>query len=281
MAQTVSFLIPVYAGADATQFAHTLDSLWAQTRPADEVVVVEDGPLTAELNELLDSSQAVHTELRRVRLARNQGAGPALQAGLNTITTDFIARIDADDLAYPERIEKQLAYFAAHPELAVLGTHVTEFDDDAFTQTGDLQQAIGKVRTLPETHAEIQKYARINTPVNHPSVMMRTAVVKAAGGYQRVHHMEDYDLWARLLSTGAKFHNLAEPLTYFRTSESQFARRTGKGMFAAERQMQRNLVSYGLISRPRSWMNLAMRTAYRLLPAQTLRAVYGALFHRK
>ncbi len=110
--------------------------------------------------------------------------------------------------------------------------------------------------------------------------MMRTSSVIRAGGYRPVHHMEDYDLWARLLSQGARFHNLPEPLTYFRTSPEQFQRRTGRGMFAAERQMQRNLVSYGLVSRPRSWANLVIRTAYRLLPTDLLTAVYSRLFHR-
>jgi len=66
----------------------------------------------------------------------------------------------------------------------------------------------------------------------------------------------------------------------FRTSPAQFQRRTGRGMFAAERQMQANLVRYGLISRPRSWFNLAARTAYRLLPTALLTRVYGRLFHR-
>lgn len=281
MTSTVSFLIPVYAGADAAQFRHTLDSLWAQTRPAEEVVVVEDGPLTDSLNAVLDEAQQDHPELRRVRLARNQGAGPALQAGLKTITTDFVARIDADDIAYPERVEKQLAFFDSHPEHAVLGTAVTEFDDDVFTRTSDLTQAVGKVRALPETHEQIRKYVRINTPVNHPSVMMRTEAVREAGGYQKVHHMEDYDLWARLLASGARFYNLAEPLTYFRTSQSQFDRRTGKGMFAAERHMQRNLAMYGLVSKPRALANLVLRTGYRLLPAAALQRAYGALFHRK
>ena len=91
--------------------------------------------------------------------------------------------------------------------------------------------------------------------------------------------MEDYDLYARLLADGARFHNLPEPLTYFRTSASQFERRT-QGMWRAERQMQRNLVSYGLISRPRAVFNLVARTAYRLLPAGLLTRVYGALFHK-
>lgn len=277
---TVTVLMSVYRGSDPTELAATLDSLWAQTRPAEAVVVVEDGPLTDELSAVLDAHRAEHPQLRTVTLARNQGLGPALQAGLQTVATEFVARLDTDDIAHPERLERQLRCFRDDSGLTVLGTAVQEFDNEIWHTTGDLDRALGKVRSLPETHAEISRYARINSPVNHPSVMMRTAAVTRAGGYRPVHHMEDYDLWARMLSEGARFHNLPEPLTYFRTSPAQFERRTGRGMFAAERQMQRNLVAYGLVSRPRSWVNLVVRTAYRLLPTGLLTAAYARLFHR-
>src|SRR5699024_6844073 len=148
-----------------------------------------------------------------------------------------------------------------------LGTAVAEFHVDP--------SEVVAVRSLPETHEKIAAYAKINSPVNNPSVMVRREAVERAGGYRDVHHMEDYDLYARLLSTGARFHNLPEPLTYFRTSPAQFERRTGRGMFAAERQMQRNLVAYGLVSRPRSWVNLVVRTAHRLLPTGLLTAAYS------
>ena len=274
----VTVLIPVYAGANAAEFDRTLASLWRQTSPAEQVLVVKDGPLTPELEAVLERHR--RPSLITHALPTNQGAGPALQAGLETITTTYVARLDADDIAFPERIQVQRAYLDAHPEVAVLGTAVQEFDDDTFRETGDLERSLSKVRALPEHHEEIARYLKINTPVNHPSAMARTEALDAAGGYQPVHHMEDYDLWARMIARGHRFHNLPEPLTYFRTSISQFQRRTGKGMFAAEWQMQRNLVSYGLISRPRAALNLAVRTGYRLLPAALLRRVYGALFHR-
>lgn len=277
---TVTVLMSVYRDSDPTELSATFDSLWKQTRPAETVVVVEDGPLTEELREVLDEHRREHPELRTVTLARNQGLGRALQAGLETVSTEFLARLDTDDIAHPERLDCQLSYLRSHPELAVLGTAVQEFDNDVWHATRDLEQALGRIRALPTTHEQISRYAQINSPVNHPSVMMRTTAVNEAGGYRDVHHMEDYDLWARLLSSGARFHNLPEPLTLFRTSPAQFQRRTGRGMFAAERQMQRNLVSYGLVSRPRSWVNLAVRTAYRLLPTGLLTAAYGRLFHR-
>ena len=110
--------------------------------------------------------------------------------------------------------------------------------------------------------------------------MARTAALRSVGGYQTVHLMEDYDLWARLLAAGYRFHNLPEPLTYFRTSPAQLRRRTGKEMLKAEWQMQRNLVSYGLVSWPRATLNLLIRNTYRLLPQRLLKRVNWFLFHR-
>lgn len=265
-------LVTVYHRIDAAELTQALESLARQTRPADEVVIVEDGPVGAELRRVIDGFVSTHPEARTVVLARNVGSGRASAAGMANVTTEFVARLDADDIAFPERFADQLDWFTAHPDTDVLGTSLAEFHDDP--------AEIVAVRSLPETHDEIARYARINSPVNNPSVMMRVAAVEKAGGYRDVHHMEDYDLYARLMSTGARFHNLPEPLTYFRTSPAQFQRRTGKGMFTAERQMQRNLVSYGLVSRPRSWVNLAVRTAYRLLPTGLLAVAYGRLFHR-
>lgn len=269
---TLSALVTVYHRIKPAELSAALDSLLAQTRRADEVVIVQDGPIGADLAAVIATFVDSYPGARTVVLSRNQGAGPASQAGLNTIETEFLARLDADDIAYPERFEKQLDFMMAHPTVAVLGTALSEFHDSP--------DNVVAVRRLPETHEQLAKYTLINSPINNPSVMLRTAAVKKVGGYKNVHHMEDYDLYARLLAGGFRFHNLQEPLTYFRTSDDVFRRRTGKGMFAAERQMQRNLVNYGLVSRPRALMNLYVRSAYRLLPARTLKAVYGKLFHR-
>ena len=104
--------------------------------------------------------------------------------------------------------------------------------------------------------------------------------VTEVGGYRDVHFMEDYDLYARLIAGGWQVRNLPEALTDFQVTDAQFSRRTGREMLAAEVQMQRNLVAYGLVSRPRAAFNLAARTAYRALPTGVLRRVYAALFHR-
>ncbi|KQB87263.1 glycosyltransferase [Corynebacterium lowii] len=271
---TLGVLITVYHGSQPAHLAECLDSLAAQTRQADHIVLVEDGPVSAQVHALIDAFTAQHPHAEVLRLPHNMGSGLASAAGLERMEGDeLIARLDSDDIAAPERFERQCAFLTQHPEIDILGTALAEFERSP--------EEVTAIRRLPEQHHEIARYAKMNSPINNPSVMMRAAALHTAGGYRHVHFMEDYDLYARALATGARFHNLPEPLTYFRVSDAQFARRTGSEMFAAERQMQRHLVSYGLISKPRSWFNLAARTTYRLLPQDLLRRAYARLFHRK
>ncbi|WP_018297901.1 glycosyltransferase [Corynebacterium lubricantis] len=264
---TLAVLLTVYRGTDATALELALDSLAAQTRPADEIVIVEDGP--HEVSETIHAFVAKHPEARTVVLKDNVGSGLASQAGLTTIASEYLARLDSDDVAKPERFAVQLDYLEKHPEVAAVGTAMEEFR----THPGDGQA----VRALPTDGLE--KYVKINSPINNPSVMMRTEAVKAVGGYKNIKHMEDYDLYARLVAGGYGLANLEGSLTYFRVSPEQFSRRT-TGMFAAEREMQRNLVSYGLVSKPRATMNLVVRTLYRALPLGLLQRAYAKLFHR-
>ncbi|MCS4535602.1 glycosyltransferase [Corynebacterium sp. HS2168-gen11] len=271
---TVSALVSVYHRVQPEELRLSLASLLSQTHPLDAIVIVEDGPLSPKLQQVIgDHVEQSGGIARTVVLAMNQGAGPARRAGINTIDTDFVAILDADDIAADDRIAKQLAFFAAHPQLDVVGTAVAEFEDDPRTSTN--------VRVLPADHAAIARYAKMNSPINNPSVMMRTAKVKEVGNYRDVHHMEDYDLFARLLAHGAKFANMPEPLTFFRVTPAQFQRRTGSEMLQAEWRMQRNLYAYGLISWPRVFFNVLVRTTYRLLPKAALHRVYAMLFHAK
>lgn len=259
----VTVLMSVYRNTTAEELTHALDSIEAQTRPPERVLVVKDGPVKGDVDKLLSCVDTV-------TLPDNRGLGIALREGLAEVNTEFVARLDSDDAAFPERLEKQLAFMAAHPDIAVVGTAMQEF-------TGD---TLGGVRRLPETHDAIARYAKINSPMNHPSVLMRVADVRDAGGYRPMHNMEDYDLWARLIASGKKLHNLPEPLTYFRVDDAQMKRRTTPETRRAEREMQRALVSYGLVSRSRAAANYAVRNLYRALPLSAMRRVYSRLFHR-
>lgn len=266
---SIAALITAYHGTEADDFQRALDSLAAQTLPATDILIVLDGPVSDGVDEVVRGFVEKQKIARFLRLEENLGSGPASQAGLELIDAEFTARLDSDDVAKAERFAVQAEFLRAHPEVAAVGTAVEEFE----RVPGDS----GKIRSLPE---DPKRYARINSPLNNPSVMMRTAAVKQVGGYRDVHFMEDYDLWARLIAAGWELRNLPEPLTYFQMTDSQFARRTGKEMFAAERHMQHNLVKYGIVGKPRAMFNLTVRSLYRALPRNLLRRAYNVLFHR-
>lgn len=266
---TLAALITVYHGTDAGELAVALQSLAVQTRPADDILIVLDGPVDASVEGVVEGFADKQQRARLLRLERNLGSGPASQAGLEAIDAEYVARLDSDDAAKPERFAAQLAYLQAHPEVAALGTAVEEFEG---ALTGG-----GKIRALP---ADPNEYVKLNSPINNPSVMFRRDAVVAVGGYKDVPFMEDYDLWARLVAGGYCLANLPEALTYFRVGEGQLARRSDPRTRRAERQMQRNLVEYGLISRPRAVANWLVRNLYRALPVGVTQRVYSLLFHR-
>ena len=268
---SITVLISVYSRSDLNELDETLNSLWGQTLAAESVLIIKCGPTLNKLNQVIPYHQSRHPELATIQLEENQGLGPALQQGLAETNTEFFACIDSDDIALPHRLEHQIIFLQDHPDIAAVGTAVIEFDDHIYQKTKNLNLATTKIRSLPEKHDDIVLYCRVNSPLNHPSIMARTAIIRQSGGYRQLHFMEDYNLWALLISIGARLHNLTEPLTYFRTSTTQIQRRTVVGMFKPKWQIQRNLISYGIISKLQAIFNLVVRTFYLTIPRPILK----------
>lgn len=265
---TVSVLLPVHAGVPVETFRAALDSLDAQTRPADEVVVVEDGPLTAEHDRVIDQYAASRDGVVRVQLAINQGAGVANGAGLRAATGTWIAKMDADDLLLPRRFEAQLAALE-QTGADLCGAAMWEFDHDPERPT--------RLRTNPATHEAIARRMRFNNPINHPTAMYRRELALRVGGYPSMRFMQDYDLMARMLAGGARMFNLEEPLVTFRAGDSMRKRRSARGYLALELELQRRLRSYGVVGPVRMARNLTVRWAFRLLPQRAIRHTYARL----
>ncbi len=266
----LSVVMPVYHGVDPAHLQRALDSIYDQTLPAAEVVVVEDGPLLPAQIAVLDSFADRRPPLRRVVLPENLGAAKANQAGVVAATSPWIAKMDADDISLPQRFATQVAALR-QGSYDLLGAAMYEFE-------GEEANVVG-VRRLPTEHADIARYFRINNAINHPTVVYRRALALSAGGYDQPRFMQDYDLFARMLMAGAVMHNLSEPLVLFRADGSMFGRRRKAAMFRCEITLQRNLQRYGLTSRPRMLANLAVRFTFRLLPPRLMRRAYARLFH--
>ena len=116
-----SVLLSVYNKENPLFLKKSLDSVFSQTRKADEVVLVEDGPLTTELDAVIEQFVKDEPTLKLVVLKKNQGLGRALNAGMKECTYNYVARMDTDDVCYPNRFEKQMAYIDEHPGVDLLG----------------------------------------------------------------------------------------------------------------------------------------------------------------
>ena len=142
-----------------------------QTVAPDEIVLVEDGPLTDELYAVLDDYPILH----RIKNEKNLGLGLALNIGLKECRNELVARMDTDDCSKPERCEKQLQRFLEKPYLAIVGSHIDEFVDD-------ISNVISQ-RIVPTTSEEIYKFAKKRSAFNHPTVMYSKTSVLENNGY--------------------------------------------------------------------------------------------------
>lgn len=266
---TLCALLPVHAGAEARHLKAALDAISAQERPADEVIIVEDGPLTPDLYATIDEYSNMHPECVRVRLPSNRGPGVARQSGLEAARSEWIALVDSDDISVSERFRIQLDA-ALRLGADMLGGAMLEF-------VGTTDSVIGR-RALPESPEAILRYARLRAPVNNSTVMFRRQAALDLGGYRDLVVNEDYDLTARFLAAGHVVCNMSENLVLCRTGDGMFGRRRAWATHHAEVQLQNNLYHYGLIGYTRSRLNLAIRMAYRLLPTGALSRIYPRLF---
>lgn len=266
MPEPFALLLTVYAGDRWDHLRAAFHSVAvAQTRCPDQIVLVQDGPVSAELEAgLRELRLSSPVEVTFLRLEHNAGLGPALDAGLAASRYDIVARMDADDISMPNRFEVQLALIEQGADL--VGAGLQEFGKDLNDLRG--------VRTPPVDPTQIARYARLHDPFNHPTVVYRRSAVIAAGGYRDIPLMEDYWLFARMIANGARAVNVAEPLVYYRVGEGAYERRGGVSLLRSELRLQRELLRYGFTSRVQYVRNVVIRGGYRLVPTWLRRAVY-------
>lgn len=262
-----SVLLPVYAGDQAPFLARAFASATVdQELQPDEVVIVQDGPVGAEVAAELRAISE-DPRVRLVRLERNVGLARALEEGLARCSHEIVARVDADDVSLPARFATQVPLVAGGLDL--VGSALREFEAD--------EAHPGALRVLPTQQAEIARYARFADPFNHPTVVYRREAVRRAGGYEDLPLMEDYLLFARMIGTGARVANVAEPLVLYRTGAGAYARRGGRTLLASELELQRRLRADGFTTRAQHLRNVVVRGGYRLVPVGLRRWAYRTL----
>lgn len=166
-----SVLISVYRKEKPEFLKESLQSVFSQTLPADEVILVEDGPLTNELDSVINEFEQKESTLKVVKLPQNMGLGSALNEGLKFCKNEYVARMDSDDICFPERFEKQISYLKSHPDIDVIGSWTKEFYLD-----NQGNKVITSLKRFPHSIWENFKYCTKRCPVEHPSVIFKKKI---------------------------------------------------------------------------------------------------------
>lgn len=211
-APRVSVLMPVYNGEPYVKEA--VASILNQTFTDYEFIVVDDGS-TDETWSILES-YAVDPRIRLIQNEINLGLARSLNRALAMARGEYVARMDADDVSRPNRLATQVAFLDNHRSIGVVGSTV---------QIVDAGGSLGRVLSRPPTDALIRWSLCFQTPLAHPSVLMRKAVLDRVGGYNdALLANQDRDLWHRL-SALTRFANLKVPLLLYRKHPGQISDR--------------------------------------------------------
>ncbi|MDX5427133.1 MAG: glycosyltransferase [Bacteroidota bacterium] len=266
-----SVIMPVYKGDRPDHFYEALKSIEDQTLRANEVVIIQDGPVLPEHLEVLEEFKGRMPELNHVILKENQGLSGALNAGVDAARYNWLARMDADDICRKDRFEKQMDYIERHPELHLLGSWIEEYDEN--------MEAFLGVRKLPETHSQILHYARWRCPFNHMTILYRKDTLVKLGKYKNYGAVgDDYELWARFLVNGYQTANVQENLVKARTGMAFFGtRRRGMKYLKNEMREINDLKRLGLINGFQWMIHALVKSVVRLSPSWLVKGVYRML----
>lgn len=214
----VSIVMPVF---NAERFlCEALQSIISQTFERFEAIIIDDG--SDDATPALLSNEAQHdSRLKIIQHTSNKGIIAALNTGIAHARGMFIARMDTDDRMHPDRLSSQYNYFRKYPKTDVVGCLVEKFSD---SEIKDGYRSYMRWLNSLVTHEDICREIFVEAPFAHPSVMMRTDIVRNAGCYRDHRWPEDYDLWLRLFSAGCTFGKVNKILHYWRDNADRLSR---------------------------------------------------------
>jgi glycosyltransferase involved in cell wall biosynthesis len=264
----ISVILPFYKGDDAEHLAAALKSLEDQTLRAEEIVLIQDGPVGEALNQLVTDWKKRMPEIHWLVRKENGGLSAALNSGIEVAKNEWLARMDADDICLPVRFEKQWKRIQEEKEIAIIGSWIEEFDEQ-------MEKSIA-IRRLPAEHDEILKYARWRCPFNHMTVMYRRSALMKLGMYKNYGAVgDDYELWARFLMNGYRSANLLEVLVKARAGEGFFSdRRRGMKYLKNEIKEINDLYKLGLLNAGHYAFHFLVKAIVRLSPKGAVRFFY-------
>lgn len=256
--------IPFYSETRPGHFVQAIESIQDQTYLPKKIHLIQDGPVSEEILKVVLRKKQEDPTIEHIRLGGKKGLSYALNCSILRSETSFYARMDADDISHPERLEKQVEFLDANPGIEILGTWAREFSVDP---EGEKEMFLKKV---PTEQKEMEDLLHYRSPFIHPSVMFRRRVFAKIGLYPDREQVEDLCLWSRAFKKGTRTANIAQPLLYFRF-QGVVGRRSSLGRIRREVRMR---FGYGTLSPTLNALKLSSLLV-RFLPGRVQEWVYS------
>jgi glycosyltransferase involved in cell wall biosynthesis len=236
----ISILLPVHNAQ--LYLSQSIDSVVRQTFGDWELLAVDDGSEDGSLGVLREWAAR---DGRITVVARpHSGLVDGLNGGLERATGEYVARMDADDVMHPQRLELQLRGLEDDRAVAVMGCKVRSFPRRAILE-GLLryEEWINSLLTSAEIHRDIF----VESPLAHPSVLIRQSALEAVGGYEDHGWAEDYDLWLRMHLAGFRFAKVPETLHFWRDRSDRLTRTDSRYSLHNFRRMKLHYLQRSLL----------------------------------
>lgn len=272
-AHHISVIIATYKGEKPEYLDRAMRSIWDdQKRKPDEIVLVEDGPLTMGLYSVVDAwKEILESKLVVIEKPVNEGLAAALNDAIEVAHGDLIARMDSDDISLPDRFMLQEQYMDEHPEVDILGGSIREFNDEG---------TLSAVQRYPATMQEVLRTMYKASPLAHPTVMYRSSFFKAGYRYSSKYHIcEDVTMWYDAAAGGRVINSLQDVLLEFRRNPSVMQRRSREKAWSEFLAYNDGISRlYGKFSY--KYIYSFMRMCFRLMPASLVSLIYDSKLRR-
>lgn len=268
--ENYSILTTVYVKENPDFLRQSIDSMLAQTVLTNDYVIVKDGPLNEELDEVLDDYSKKYPFIHLITLPKNIGLGGALNFGIKACKNDLVARLDSDDISMPDRCELQLKAFEEHPEYAIVGSDMYEFNLDP--------DDIIALKVMPHTPEELYRYGKRRNAFNHSSVMYRKSILAQYGYYSSRRRSQDVELFSKVLYGKHPCININKPLIKFRCGDTRVIRKKSWSNVRSDIEIFYHIYKMGYSSLLDFFYILSLQLGFFLLPAKIATFLYKRMF---
>ncbi len=274
----VTMLLSVYKNDQPVALDECLGSIYDQTIQPEEVLVVQEGPVSEAVEAVLDKwIAAFGTKFSLIKVPPqkgplNFGLPASLNIGIGLAKYEYIMRMDTDDICTANRVDSQKKFAQEHPQVDLFGCHIEEFDETFSTKTGE--------RKVPLTHASIVKMATWKNPFNGPTVVFKKSVAIELGGFPIVASNEDYCFWGLFVKAKRIMANQDEYLVKMRGGDQIVVRRSSRRYQKGEVMALKYLREIGILSTYQYYVHLIGKLVIRNLPFKAVKRIYSSFLRQ-